>query len=1073
VVRIHSIKLISTGFYIKCSLGVCHLFYTSKQRKRLIPLDVLALLIRAQNAGVILRKLEDRTIFEAFEVSPPNEVVMKAEGKLLCSYPGPAVAVPAHIFQDAAFREEFSSFLAQMNSDILDSVATTTKANSTVEEIRDSAHSKYITDLLTQILLGMGEAADVHRIQKRIADDVLWKSALKPWRRSQLWLVIRVALQTSLYNISGNHTDYKAFMVFMMSNILRTASRSSPPIASDLLFSMRGKMSRRLYKLGAAAPDFVALAVQKSGEETEKLLQERWLMVQEAQARPTYWAPETLDPVQDTRLSLSNSASYISEAIERGRQRSSCASNPDSFRRFHDFDTFDAANGSLLSDTFKANAHTALFDFELAVQEHLDSWVSQNLHSSSASATMAACITQYSETALKLYDSDPESKSLMFLTMFELWVALDKIAVVQCPLLKDYSPEVPRTLLEPLLLSRSRPLARAAMIEEYICRRYADATAEWSIFTDELSPSTFPVRYFASSATCQSLKLRIERDAKTKRDAKVAELESENERYRSLMARSGRLSHGTWTNNRGYTSHDRYCCKCRLEEEASKLRIERHEWPLPEDEFEAKTVVFELVPPTVFRIWRDTTYKILRDICLSGELDQAMPPIQLRFYASLNQYNQSHSRISLASTTKSILDSHYKTTRIPSTESDVCVNNGLRYRLHDSVNDVWAAMPFKKCSVAKSCTLRLSEGPYTGLQYTVDGTSHTTNEVVARQSDCSKDLTLHEYFSFAALRSGPQLQWLNIARELRARCLSFHRDEVYVLVTQAAWQIGPLVDGDREWHAELKEADFAGVLLRELEDLLLSIEANWLEGVSVWITTVLARRLLASTSDSAVKAHACELLRKARQVAYKWMHQLEGELQESKDDAMAQIFQKRVCEMAAICRGTFDPDHAASLLASPDDVRILVHCAILVHDNSPVATNLPQGFKRILEQDRRLSHMLEAVLHKQITRSCSGLDGAIASVWPAYRPGSGWRRRDAPNDHWVMTTTAIQIIGQEPQSVQLNLLDGRLLINGKPVGRLPQNIVSHPTYSRVLGGVSATNTPLTHAANMSPCNRKC
>ena len=268
-------------------------------------LDVLALLIRAQNAGVILRKFEDKTIFEAFEVSPPNEVVMAAKGKLLCSYPGPAVSFPTSTFEDPAFREEFASYVVHMNIDILDSAATTTKAKSTVVEERNTAHPRYITDLLTQILLGMGEMNDVSRIQKRIADDILWKDAFKPRRRSPLWLVIRVALQTSLYNITGDHVDYKSFMVIMMGEVLRNGVDAL--LSSDLLFCMRAKMSRRLFKLGTSAPSFVALAVQEVGEVTEKLLQGRWRNVQEAQARPTFLETDTLDLSKDTLLSLHNS----------------------------------------------------------------------------------------------------------------------------------------------------------------------------------------------------------------------------------------------------------------------------------------------------------------------------------------------------------------------------------------------------------------------------------------------------------------------------------------------------------------------------------------------------------------------------------------------------------------------------------------------------------------------------------------------------------------------------------------------------------------------------------------------
>jgi hypothetical protein len=283
-----------------------------------------------------------------------------------------------------------------------------------------------------------------------------------------------------------------------------------------------------------------------------------------------------------------------------------------------------------------------------------------------------------------------------------------------------------------------------------------------------------------------------------------------------------------------------------------------------------------------------------------------------------------------------------------------------------------------------------------------------------------------------------------------------------------------LVNGGREWHAELEDAQFGYVLLQELENMLLRIEASWLEGISIRIITTLTSRLLASTYDPAIKKRACQLLLKARQVTFKWVHQLVKKLQESEDDITVQEFQRRVCEMAAICRGTFDPDHTPSLLVSTEDVQILVYCAILVYDNRPLTmTGVPLGYKRILDHDRRLSTLLEAALREKIQTFCHGLDLAIGSVWTAYRPGTEWRNLEAPNDHWVITTTAIGAAGyQEPQFVQFNLLDGRLLINGKPLGRLPANIVNHPIYARVLGRVSTNNMYGILTANINSLNRR-
>lgn len=83
--------------------------------------DILALYVRAQNAAIIIRKYSEKTVFEIFEVSPAAAMVMRTEGKLICSYPGPAVEIPNNVFTDRGFQEELASFIVQMDIDNLDS----------------------------------------------------------------------------------------------------------------------------------------------------------------------------------------------------------------------------------------------------------------------------------------------------------------------------------------------------------------------------------------------------------------------------------------------------------------------------------------------------------------------------------------------------------------------------------------------------------------------------------------------------------------------------------------------------------------------------------------------------------------------------------------------------------------------------------------------------------------------------------------------------------------------------------------------------------------------------------------
>ena len=267
------------------------------------------------------------------------------------------------------------------------------------------------------------------------------------------------------------------------------------------------------------------------------------------------------------------------------------------------------------------------------------------------------------------------------------------------------------------------------------------------------------------------------------------------------------------------------------------MRISVHEWPFPTRPLEAEAILFELKCPPVFAIWRTRTYQILRDIGMAHTVQSKLTlPVLLEDYKGLAAWSQQSTsgRITFGSETKSFLNSHYRTVSIPAAENSVCVNNGLRFRLYDSARGEGVPSSFD-LNLDSYCTLRLPEGLYQHLQYAVAHTTHTHNETIVNQGDCPMNLSMHEQLAFSNLRCGSQLQWKNITRELRANILTFSREEVHTLITQAAWQIGPLSnDGStREWHFELGVSDFGLVLIREAKDLLSRIEANWMEGTTV------------------------------------------------------------------------------------------------------------------------------------------------------------------------------------------------------------------------------------------------
>ena len=189
-------------------------------------------------------------------------------------------------------------------------------------------------------------------------------------------------------------------------------------------------------------------------------------------------------------------------------------------------------------------------------------------------------------------------------------------------------------------------------------------------------------------------------------------------------------------------------------------------------------------------------------------------------------------------------------------------------------------------------------------------------------------------------------------------------------------------------------------------------------------------------------------------MAYKWIDELGSKLDTTEDETSRTNLCRRLCTLAATCFSTYDVclEHVPRILASDDDIAIAVHCAVIVHDNTP--SNLEDDHShylvRLLNRQRRLLHFLETLLCEDVQSNPSGFDRGIASLWPGFRRhiSSNWRVLPIPNSRWI------SCIVEGGQEVHYNLLTGQLLIGGKPLGKLPQEIIEHSTYARVLGGVS-------------------
>ena len=1032
--------------------------------------DTLALHIRSQNAGLIVRRSSNQYSFQSFEVSPTTEAVIGARGRLRRCFPGPAVAIGQDRMADTSFLKPVVELLVQLDAETPEEVLpTATKAHSTVIETRDTVHPRFVTEMLTGMLRAMGQPHDIPRIYKHTRDDVLWKDALKPWRRCPLWLLLRVALQTSLMHneIEEPHVRYKSFMLFFMAHVLEGALEASLP--SDTLFMMAAKVSRRALKFGAVDGTAWLQHVATTMGAVQQELSRRWASVEKHPdpfATQRNWAPLQLSFLSDTELTLSRLRPYLAKVMGRLASPSAYhASMLDCDQRISKW-SVNLPDPSLLLMGNGGQVRLYLTDLELWVENSLNDWLRANMEHQDAVTALAAFIETYTSAASLAYQDMPEDISLMLLTSMDLWVALDKLALHHCTLLHDYSPEFPQSLFEPLLLPKKPQMERLLHVEQHLATRRAAAIPGFpSMFRSVDTTKSFAVRYFQQSPRHEELQRKIEAEAKNDRARKKSELAKKRQRYHELINESDGMSCqyvSHWRKRQKISEHSGSCHKCQVKSQAKGLTIDVHEWPLPERDLEAKAAVFELDVPTVVSKWRDITYRMLVDMLSAPSprrgKDKQQGVYSLREYAGLRGFVRSQTgRLQLASTTKPFVVSHYRHQKISqANESNVCVNNGLCYAVYDSKKMRWTEELLDCCNVREQCTPRLPAGPYTGLQYALNNTIHTSNEVIASQAECPETLTMHEFYAFGTLRSGHRLQWRNIARELTARILNFNCYEIYALIVQAAWQVGPSSKRQvcRESHVDLEEIEFGRSLLSALDDALGTIEGNW-QGASAARTFVaLATRLL-SLSPCVVREGCFRFLRRARAISLRWTREVGQQLRKGQKEEELRNLNTRTLEMALTCHGTFDvdPHHLPNLLERDEDIAVVTECSIIIHDRCPVVVeDQPESINPLLHRYRRFSCVLEPLLRQRILEVRNGLDRTIGRLWAGYVSGSPWTALETPSERWLVTETSSGG-GLSSMLVHYNLLDGSLLVNGSPLTRLPHSYESHPTFRRLLGEV--------------------
>ncbi|KAL4806252.1 hypothetical protein BDV18DRAFT_160319 [Aspergillus unguis] len=1023
--------------------------------------------LKEQNAALIIRKqvidCEATVIFEAFETSPLAEPTLAAN-TLQWDFPGSAVSVPYTVFHDPAFQHSLASFLEKASVEPLEQFSVkSSKAGVKVAEDRNTPSPAIITQFLMTLLEANGNRISVPVLRKRVKDDVCWDNAKLPWRRSPFWLALRVCVQRLLYlNLTSEvgRMQYKAMINLFLSKLLSDGVSALP---SENYHLLKVKLCRRMAKLdnekdaltttrhAIHAYMHVIRLMQShlaSIDTATTALEIQWSAWRQDFRRRVPKLPSRSSP-EDSFLTLPNSIGYIREILRPRKLSIQIAKRIDPKRLEEIAVRSTSKQFAQMTKTYSALAYR-----EAVIGSTVFETPSTPEAIKGNCIELSSAITTYIDAVGDAYDGDSEQMSLFILNVFELFVAMDKLAIAMYPLLKDYHPWFHPESLDALLLERWKHMKRLQAIQNHLATRCQQAKSNMTIF-DGPERGCFAERYFdqAGSLQLQGLQMKILEDSRVSKEEKGRELENVNSAFDDLTAKL-RLSTCTQRLNPDDGSHDiRGCSHCFFLRSRRRLGIEVHEDFLPSNFVDEKTVVFELRTPEAFAAYREATWTIVNRLCPKIEASpKARPELLLAQYSQLEPYNNNRNPTSvcLASTTKSFLGTHYGFRRLPARSEDVLLPHGLQYSYYDPQRQLFISEYPETITFAHHLKLNIpKEFPFSTLysssSFAADAVGPSSYETASSIGECPSELTIHEFTAHQDLVAGKNRRWLSILAELGSSNVNLSLQDTMMLFHRLVLQVGPRLENEsmRAVHVILKDFRLCSRLAEQISRHLESIATNWRETTYMETLLTLSLRLFL-IGHLQTRATAKKLLLRIRQITKKWVIILQDETRNTEDVNQSDRAARYRFLSALLCRRTFLPWLTSQTALDSEGLACFFIASLamqesLVVDLSKFSTLTRNLLVRDIKMVSRMSSLLQTGAMKHSNSIGAAINAILSEADNKQRQFEAWTLLPSPYENWA-TSETLESEGNQPQTFYFDILHGHLVVDGRTIGKLPADI---------------------------------
>ncbi|RDA90702.1 hypothetical protein CP533_4956 [Ophiocordyceps camponoti-saundersi (nom. inval.)] len=1057
------------------------------------PGDLYIIRLQAQNAALLIRRdfreSKDTVVFEVFETSPPAQHVLNFDVAFDWTFPGYAAEIPLEAFMQPSFQENLSLLLEKASSEQLSRFsARATKARIVISETRDNAEPTLITHFLIPLLQASGSTVSPPKLCKRVRDDVSIDHGHYPWRRSPAWLVLRVAVQRRLHMALGpdcGRASYKFLICVVLADMLRDCVEKLEP---ELVLVLRAKLCRRLAKLQQDAAEasedsaptyralFAALGTdfQETIVSTSRRIELSWGNCKSAMARRIQPLPHRANNTS-MKLSLPLSGAYLQHILVVSRHPSAPVAG---HKRTRDHSPGDSTAIQITSEITKHYIHLAELEAAASREGLRDS------RNYGITARRSRCV-ELSDCIGRLFvalghpckiDSKPDQASLFILRIMTLWTEMDKHAIAACPLLNDFHPSFTAEALDVLQLASRTDMLRLRAIQAHLRKRVKRCIHEDRSILDDPDSRCFAAQYFRSDADglrLSSVLERIERHSDHSRERKREEWVEACRLYDEMSVKIS-LERCVCTYNTDGSINIHSCNKCYIRRKRNRMEIHVHESFLPKDEWAKQAVVFDLCIPLYLQAYRNATWQIRINLGQPPQPPSRSQPSSLIYEnEQLRAYQTSVAHgITLASFTKSFRETHYRAQRMKCEWNSIDLPLGLSFEYYDIDSGTWVRDRRGSISFNHLCGLRLPQ-PMLNVSSSRPTDSRwsdgpTSYDIVASIARCPPQMTSHEFMAVQKLLGGKQRRWITIVTELGASNVNLSDQQTLQLLGQLAIQAGPddigsgsVADGLGIIHAVFRDQVFCSRLADLVETRFQVIEASAREMPAMELLITLSLRLRALGVPE-IHARARELIRAARHATLRWISHHRDEHRHAADADAARRAALYRLQAALLCRRTFAPlaEEAKSIL-SADGLETFVEASVALQQSLALdPANLPPSVENMLMRDMKMAHQMRGIVADSVRANPYSPSKAISRLWfsfeweqetRSFEPWVPLRGKDAS---WIKSVVRGTSAGQRwfsEQNIHFHLVEGHLLVDGKPLGKLPQEILYSADVKNLFG----------------------